>query len=331
MRGKTQTVSRHPPSLDHTHRPLGFLKSETTESLRIHLDNGKAVEGSFLVRNWWCIHNANKGAIRAPYNFNPDGSKNWNATHLFHITVDVPTPAAGHHLTSITFPEYADWNNLHVFALTLDTVSTATTWTDKDKIDVRSVRGTRRWKEVNGQRGQVVEVTLSSPLSASLHLKQDAWIMDRLEVSIDAPGVKVLEIGTLNRFMPGDEQTLEVVIESEIAVSGHRQASVHFKGSTSWKKAVQVEGSALGVDLDKWTGEVADLEQHTTPSWFNGAKFGVSLPSFLGAGSHSSRSSSTGACMLSPPLGRQNNMLNGMIGGYMTTQLEVPVRPPHAS
>lgn len=281
MLGAGQDPNGTDPSKETADNP-GFLKSETMERLQLSLDNEKTVSGSFLVRNWWCIHNANKGAVRAPYHYEQDGSINWNVTHLFHITVDVPPAASGHHLTSIQFPKEAEWNNLHVFALTLAPATLAKTWKEEDKISVRSVRGTRRWKEVGKQTGQVVEITLVNPLSASLHGDSNAWITSPTSVSLKAFGIRTIQQATVNRLMPGDEQTIEVVVmEDEASDSDDLErhdelVRLSFNGASSWTAKAARSGSGLGASPLIWTERSESLEQHSAPTWYKGAKFGVS-------------------------------------------------------
>jgi hypothetical protein len=259
----------------------------------------------------WAIHWTNKGPIRAPYHFQPDGSRNYNATHLFHAEIVLPPPKHGSHdglhgssslnssrrLVSIQLPGPAPINALHIFAMSVMPTSggphPGERGGDSNKLSVRSVTATRRWEIVDDHRGQIVEVTLANPYSVVHHGDRSAWLEGPVKVSLQGgKGTQTLRPAILPRLMPGDEVTLEIPIKPESADATFGGAYLVFDGPTlhmTWGGDAIVGGSEMVHDWGRWTDEADDLEQHSAPAWYRGAKFGVSGWERRGAGGASSR------------------------------------------
>lgn len=225
----------------------------------------------------WIHHWSNKSPLSAPYHFLNDSSKNYNATHLYHIPIALPPTAAGKKVAALVLPAARKANTLRVFALSYIPTAVAPALGVQDKIRARLVRGTRRWGHVGGNKAQVVEVSLANPLSASRRAEAAAWVDSPIAVRLEGTGFKTVREGRVARLMPGDE------IEVEVLVTPTSSSAVTFAGAElrlntsgrEWGVPVTVEGSGLVHDFAAWTDDLADLDQHSRPTWFNGAKFGI--------------------------------------------------------
>jgi alpha-L-fucosidase len=85
--------------------------------------------------------------------------------------------------------------------------------------------------------------------------------------------------GSLTRLMPGDEVTVNVLVRPESDLATFDGTTVVFSAQETWRVPVVVGGARLVHDWLKWTEAAEDIEQHSAPDWWSGAKFGVSLPS----------------------------------------------------
>lgn len=151
---------------------------------------------------------------------------------------------------------------------------------DSNKLSIRSVTATRRWEIVDDHRGQIVEVTLANPYSVVHHGDHSAWLEGPIKVSLQGgKGTQTLRPAMLPRLMPGDEVTLEIPIKPQSDDATFGGAYLVFDGPTlqmTWGGDAIVGGSEMVHDWERWTDEAGDLEQHSAPAWYRGAKFGVS-------------------------------------------------------
>ncbi|ORY24452.1 alpha-L-fucosidase-domain-containing protein [Naematelia encephala] len=258
--------------------PGGFLLGETTEDLILGFTDGSTDKIELEVKNWWAIHWTNKGPIRAPYHFEADASRNYNATHMFHIALPMPYTSAGRSLSTITLPGPNPRNALHIFAVTVIPVhvNVPAVVTEESKIHINNVKATRRWEDVNGVRGQVVEVEVINPYSVTKHHDTSYWVTHPVQIQLSAPGVSTLRPGRLARLMPGDQVTIEVLVRPSSVTATFAGAQLVFAGEEKWiSEGFSIEGSSLIHDWTQWTEDTDDLEQHSAPSWFSGAKFGI--------------------------------------------------------
>lgn len=227
----------------------------------------------------WGIHWVNKGPIRTPFHFEADGSKNWNATHLFHVELPTAIESKGRKMVSFQLPPPNERNCLHVFAASyIPSETTEGGVSLEARVKVSNVHSTRRWDTVDGQRGQVVEVTINNPFSPTRHADSSSWASHPISVSLHGSDIKTIRAGRLARLMPGDKITVEVLVIPSGTNPSFAKAEIKLssEGVTWSAEAIAVEGSDVVVDWTKWTEAVDDLEQHSTPSWFSDAKFGVS-------------------------------------------------------
>lgn len=225
----------------------------------------------------WGIHWTNKGPIRTPFHYNSDGSKNWNATHLFDVNLPTAVESNGRRLRSFQLPIPNKRNCLHVFAASYTPAQVPSQPGLETKVQVSSAWATRRWDTVDGRRGQVIEVTLTNPLSVTHHGDPDSWAAHVISARVSGSGFTTIRPGRLARLMPGDKMMIEVLVAPSDPTADFTDAHIELaSGNQVWNTALHVEGSKIVQDWTKWTDEVEDLEQHSSPSWFADAKFGVS-------------------------------------------------------
>lgn len=182
-------------------------------------------------------------------------------------------------MVSFQLPPPNERNCLHVFAASY--IPSETTGGDvslESKVKVSNVHSTRRWDTVDGQRGQVIEVTINNPFSPTLHPDSSSWASHPFSISLHGSDIKTLRTGKLARLMPGDKMTVEVLVIPSGTNPSFANAEIRLssEGHTWSAEAIAIEGSDVVTDWTKWTEAVDDLEQHSTPSWFSDAKFGVS-------------------------------------------------------
>lgn len=263
---------------------LGFLLGETREHLTLRFDDGTTEDVTFEVKNWWCHHATNKGPIRSPFQFDNTGHKVYNASHIFHIPIGIPHTAAGRRVAALQLPGPNDWNTLHVFAMSY----IPATQGDQlgDRVQPRYARATRRWETIDGLKAQVVEVALGNPQSVSQHEDIKAWIDRAADVSLVGTGFTTVRPGRVARLMPGDEVVVEVLVTPtgsakewgnvEVVVElAREQSRGKSRKDVTTRSSVVVEGSKLVHDFAEWTEDTADIEEHTSPRWFDDAKYGI--------------------------------------------------------
>ncbi|KAL7417418.1 alpha-L-fucosidase-domain-containing protein [Mrakia frigida] len=269
---------------------------ETTETIGLSFQDGSHGELELDLKNWWAIHWLNKAAIRCPYHFLSPTSKNFNTTQIHHLILPLPPHLSFLPLVSLSLPERAGWNALHIFSATLIPSVPIKNNSDPYPIRVRLVRGTHKWLDFPGgrTRAQIVEVTLSNPFAVNEHGRRKAWVGGRgLEVELVGRAVRTVVKGRIKRLMPGDEVVVQIGVEpGDVTVSSSQDATVEVvlreiigsgvegsaerSGVVGWQ-TVEVQGSGILKDRGwgEWIDDVVALEQHESPDWFNNAKFGI--------------------------------------------------------
>lgn len=165
-------------------------------------------------------------------------------------------------------------------------------------LEVLRAEAIRDWEIVDGTKGQIVEVTLFNPNPAHKHDDRSTWVTDTVSIELIGDGFTTVRPGEVHRLMPGDQVTVRIIIQptKEPNLSALDRSSVRYAGDQSRDAPVTIEGS-LVYDWTLYTEDVADLEQHRSPAWFNGAKFGVSYRDRQGfQPAHFHRSSYIGDC-----------------------------------
>ncbi|KAH0588435.1 hypothetical protein H2248_004283 [Termitomyces sp. 'cryptogamus'] len=218
-------------------------------------------------RNWWMWPNLNIGVIQTPYHFEDSGTtKNFNSTQIYQWSTSIFSEQA---LKSITLPRVGSSQRLHLFAISF-TPSTLPGENSRPALSVRQARFTTRWELIDGIRAQAVEVTLANLLPA-FTLSSATSVHSELLVSIEGAGIETTSPGSIYRLVPSDQARVDVFITGS-TVGG--QATVRLR-NTSGEDLGSSEGWATAPLIEEWTPDAAVLRMHETPSWWNGAKFGI--------------------------------------------------------
>ncbi|KAG7450034.1 glycoside hydrolase family 29 protein [Guyanagaster necrorhizus] len=217
--------------------------------------------------NWWKWPVINNGVIHTPYHYESGGAlKNENMTDIFQWSTATPSELA---VTSITFPSIADDNRAHIFAMAISP-SVTPAEASEPALAIRRARFTTLWEAVNGTRAQVVEVTVANMLPTRL-LSAETSLLSKHVVSVSGSGVETLVPGIVNRLVPGDQVTVEVLVSGSRA-DGSAAVTIEDPNGD----IVGTSSGWLTIPLvEYWTPDADILRTHETPSWWNRAKFGI--------------------------------------------------------
>jgi alpha-L-fucosidase len=222
----------------------------------------------------WAHHWTNKGAIRTSFQYDAAGHEVYNASHLFHTAIPFPPAMQAKRVAGFVLPRAQGHNVLHVFALSVEPVGTGEMM--GERIVVPFVSATRRWEDTDTGKAQVITVAVRNPLSGSRHADRDAWIDRPISIALAGTGFTTVKEGYIPRLMPGDEVRVEVLVTPTAANAEFIDSRVELSvGHVSWAVPVVVEGAALVHDFSAWNETDSDIEQHTSPGWYNSAKFGI--------------------------------------------------------
>jgi alpha-L-fucosidase len=137
----------------------------------------------------------------------------------------------------------------------------------------------RDWDLVDGVMGQIVEITLFNPYPAHTHTDISSWVRKPISIDLEGEGFRTVRSGRVHRLMPGDQVTVQVIIQPVEGVSTNsnqpfKGASIQYDSNTEWSTPIEITGPLVH-DWMEYSEDTEQLEQHRSPDWFNGAKFGV--------------------------------------------------------
>jgi hypothetical protein len=152
-------------------------------------------------------------------------------------------------LASITLPDTANETiRIHLFSMSL--------W-KQTGVQIQHIRPTQKH---DLDRVQTVELIIDNA--------GPDWISgDGVEVSITAPGIHTVKNGYIKRLRPGDQKKINVGVIG----CGNVAAEVHLSGSTNTTFSV----GYVNFGLEEFTSDLASLDKHETPEWFDDAKYGI--------------------------------------------------------
>ncbi|KAJ7627477.1 glycoside hydrolase family 29 protein [Roridomyces roridus] len=218
-------------------------------------------------KNWWRWPILNNGVIRTPYSFQANGaSKNWNSSQIYQWSTAIPSEAP---LSSITLPALNTAHRLHLFAMSISPSSIVENPTAPNLV-VRNARFTTRWEDVDGVRAQAVQVTLANMLP-TFTLSHSTAITAPHAIEVVGAGITTLVPGVVKRLVPGDQARVDVLVTG--TTQGGR-ASVRVRDDLD-RVVLESEEWDVTPLVETWTPDAAVLATHETPSWWNGAKFGI--------------------------------------------------------
>ncbi|KAK7057925.1 glycoside hydrolase family 29 protein [Favolaschia claudopus] len=226
-------------------------------------------------KNWWRWPILNWGVIRTPYSFVSNGTqKNFNQSQIYQWSTAIPSEQP---LTSITLPPLSNSHRLHLFAMSI--TPSAPSADGKAALAVRRTRFTTRWDMVDGARAQAVQVTLANTLPSAAFgnaSTSSISITSPHTVEIVSPGFKTLQRGVVNRLVPGDQARVDVFVLNEACMVNESTTTATVVVRDARGRVVLSSGGwAVTPLVEKWTSEKEVLERHETPTWWNGAKFGI--------------------------------------------------------
>ncbi|KAF8177465.1 glycoside hydrolase family 29 protein [Mycena galopus ATCC 62051] len=237
-------------------------------------------------KNWWRWPILNWGVIRTPYSFIANGTgKNFNSSQIYQWSTGIPSEQP---LVSITLPPVNTAHRLHLFAMAVspsapiapivDEATNATNANASPALAIRRARFTTRWDTVNGVRAQAVQVALDNMLpSAAFATSSNAGstalsITSPHTIELTGSRLTTLARGVVNRLVPGDQARVDVFVANNAAEN--ETATVVVRNSQG-QIVLSSDGWAVAPLVETWTAEKEVLERHETPTWWNGAKFGI--------------------------------------------------------
>ncbi|KAG1818020.1 glycoside hydrolase family 29 protein [Suillus subaureus] len=224
----------------------------------------------FTGKGWWKWASLDFAEIRTPYHFEEySSSKNWNSSHVYQISLSVPSRAP---LESITLPDTSSTSNrLHIFALSMTPSFEPSCSLLVPQISVRSAQFSTRWEDVNGQRAQAVAITLANLLPGNYATSSNASIHPRYEISVAGEGVSTVTPGLVYRLASADQARVDVLVLNN---EGTGNATVTIKDEFG-----NIVGTSVGWPIiplrTEWTADADVLGTRETPTWWNQAKYGI--------------------------------------------------------
>ncbi|KAJ7609992.1 glycoside hydrolase family 29 protein [Mycena polygramma] len=236
-------------------------------------------------KNWWRWPILNYGVIRTPYSFTANGTqKNFNSSQIYQWSSAIPSEQP---LVSVTLPPVNTAHRLHLFAMAVTpsaNVSLTAPPASKPALAIRRARFTTRWDTVVGVNGraQAVEVTLANLLPSAVLASANSTspsafaITSPHTIELTGPGLRTPSSGrgVVNRLMPGDQVRVDVFVENVNSGAEAANATVIVRDAQG-RVVLSSPGWAVAPLVETWTAEKEVLERHETPSWWNGAKFGI--------------------------------------------------------
>ena len=207
--------------------------------------SNKTVTTELRAKPWWSILTLYKGDIILPSRFTTNGT-DFNTTHIFEWTVPL---LPSEDLVSVTFPNFTTGTRrIHVFSMSLLQVT---------GVQVQYVRPTQKSKDGR----QLVEIGIDNA--------GPDWVSGPgLNVSLSGSGITTVEPGFVKRLRPGDQKRVVLVVSGQ----GISDVEVSLDGGN-----ISCTASFTGIDfgLKEWTSDLKSLNEHESPEWFNGAKYGI--------------------------------------------------------
>ena len=146
-----------------------------------------------------------------PYNYNSDGSKNFNRTQLYTWSTSVTSAAP---LASITLPPIDTGNRLHIYGISLTPAEIPhKAQLPHPQIRVHSPKLTTRWTEVEGVKALALQLHIANTLPSvkEIMAHRSYWGHQLYEVEYFSPTLETVGKGFFSRLMPGDEIIVDVL------------------------------------------------------------------------------------------------------------------------
>ncbi|KAJ6493264.1 glycoside hydrolase family 29 protein [Mycena sanguinolenta] len=254
---------------------------EFVANFELNFADNSTQQLQLYAKNWWRWPILNWGVIRTPYSFIANGTqKNYNSSQIYQWSSAIPSEQP---LVSIALPALNTAHRLHLFAMAV-TPSTITSNTDvavnsgaSPLLAIRRARFTTRWDTMDGVRAQAVQVALANMLPSAAFARANASVSSLAitsahTIEVIGPGLMTLARGVVNRLVPGDQALVDVFVTN--SNRNGAEATVIVRNENG-DVVLSSDGWAVEPLVETWTTEKAVLERHETPTWWNGAKFGI--------------------------------------------------------
>ncbi|CAK7210330.1 hypothetical protein SCUCBS95973_000742 [Sporothrix curviconia] len=268
----------------------GDTQQETASgTLTLTYTSGQSRTVEIRANPAWSALTLSHGDIVAPYTWLAFGIDR-NMSQLFEYTVAVTLPSSsslpgnGPALASITLPDTRQLDTrIHVFAASLwwadgalrsggggQRASKNTTSAPPGVIAVQNVRPTQKWTD---KGHQIVEVTLNNAGASCFSTGAGEAAMVRLA----GDNVRTVKPGQIRRLCPGDQKRINIGIDDGETIRD-ANVTVVITGPQNETLSATAPTTAHPVRLGFQTYSAADLaslDRHESPGWFDGAKYGI--------------------------------------------------------
>lgn len=207
-----------------------------------------------------------------------ENSTNYNRTNIFQtinwldsskelVALTLPNSTEG----ASTSPGGASVDTkLHIFALSMLPVPAKAS--QSIHLETQYARSTQKWIE-GTNKTQIIEVLVNN-VGSSFALRDHS-----VHVTVESPGLKTVQKGTIKRLGPGDQAIVEIGVENcqGVAEATSGPATIKIKGHGVTSSQYTFE-AVYGISPYDATYE--SVYSHESPSWYNNAKYGWSSASF---------------------------------------------------
>ncbi|KAG8220487.1 glycoside hydrolase superfamily [Butyriboletus roseoflavus] len=264
------------PSATYVHELHFLYAGDGTNDQSNHMFNLNFADDSVMdflltAKNWWKYPTINWGDIRAPYSFeNYGASKNWNSSHIYQLSISVPSRSA---LRSITLPQTANTQDrLHIFAISITPSVVPSVVPTGPELSIRTLCNLALVGKMS--MGNVLKrfaITLANLLPGSLGSSPDGSIQSKYEVEVIGEGVTTVTPGIVYRLVPADQARFDVLVLNN---NGTGNATIQIKDSYG-----TIVGTSSGWPItplrQTWTADESVLSTHEPPTWWTQAKYGL--------------------------------------------------------
>ncbi|EJD50465.1 glycoside hydrolase [Auricularia subglabra TFB-10046 SS5] len=137
------------------------------------------------------------------------------------------------------------------------------------QLEIASTAFTTKWIE-GSNFVQVVEVTVANTGTSAWITKADA-----LKVTVSSNSVVTVSPGTLQRLQPGDKAIVQVGIRNKPGVAAGTVCDATVVVSWGRRSKVQKPVTSQSCGVRTFQTTTSSLAVHTTPDWYNDAKYGI--------------------------------------------------------
>lgn len=223
-------------------------------SINATYSDSSTTSSPFLVPAWVNWGAPAGGDIIFPYYYT-NSSVNWNRSMIYQTVSWLDSTKE---LVSLTLPNVT---KLHVFS-----VSLIPAVEEGIQLQVQYARSTQSWIE-GTNKTQIVEVAVNNVGSE--------WVLanNTVKVEVSSSGLRTVLPGFIHRLQPGDQAIVEIGVVNAEGVSpgtiGEAIAVISGVGVNS----SYVFETTFGIESYEATFE--SIYKHESPSWYNGAKYGI--------------------------------------------------------